>query len=82
VVPGVEPRELICRQRRKRTASVRGSLEPGIVMDDDHAVPRKVHVQLEPVRAERKSMIERQNRVLGPQRRPAAMRIHKGHARF
>ena len=43
-------------------------------MDDDHAVAGEVDVELEPVGAQRQPMVEGQQRILGPQRRAAAMR--------
>jgi hypothetical protein len=50
------------------------------MMDDDHAVTREVHVQLDAVGAKRQSVVERRNGVLGPQRRAAAVRKDQRHA--
>jgi hypothetical protein len=49
------------------------SIERRIVMNDDHTVAREMDVELEPVRSQRKSVIERRDGVLGPQRGPTPM---------
>jgi len=49
------------------------------VMHDDDAVTRQVDVELQPVRPEREAVIEREQRVLGPELRAAAVRVDEGH---
>ena len=48
-----------------------------IVVNDDDAVAREVHVELEAVGAEREAVVERRDRVLRRQRAAAAMREHE-----
>ena len=55
-------------------APVRRALQRRVVMHDDDAVARQVHVELEAVGAERQAVVERRDRVLRPQRGAAAMR--------
>ena len=50
------------------------------MMDDDDAVPRQVHVELEPFGAAGHAVVERRNRVFGTKRRPATMGVNDGHA--
>jgi hypothetical protein len=45
------------------------------MVHDDDAVPRQVDVELEPVGAERETMVECGERVLGPQGGAATVRI-------
>jgi len=44
-------------------------------MDDDHAVAREVDVELETVRAQTEPVVEGGDRVLGTERRTAAVRV-------
>ena len=76
VVPGVQRRELGSRPRRERAVSVGRPLQRGIVMHHDNAVARQVHIELDTVGAERETVIECKDCVLGAKRRPAAVREH------
>src|SRR5262245_26386862 len=76
VEPGIQPGERVRRLPRHRPASIRGSLQRGVVVDDDHAIAREVNVQFEPVRTEGQAVVEGEDRVLRPQQRPAPMREH------
>src|SRR5438034_441967 len=49
------------------------SIQRPIVMYDDEAVAGETDVELDPVGAERESVLERGERILGPQRGAAAM---------
>ena len=62
------------RRSRDRAGGVRRAIERRIVDDDRLAVARQMHVALERVDAERDRVIERRERVLGTQLRPAAVR--------
>ena len=68
-------RELVGGERRQRTAAVGRALQGRVVVHDDDAVAREVHVELEPVRAEGQAVIEGEQGVLRPERRAAAMRV-------
>ena len=48
-----------------------------VVVHDDDAVARQVHVELEPIGAERQAVVERGDRVLRRERAAAAMREHQ-----
>ena len=72
-VAGIDARELIRGARGDRSVRVRRALERVVVVHDDDAVAREVDVELETVGAERQSVIERHHRVLGPERRAAAV---------
>ena len=66
--------ELIGVPLHNRPAQGGRSIEQAIVMNDHDAVARKMHVELESVGPEAKSILERRHRVLGRQRAAAAMR--------
>jgi hypothetical protein len=52
------------------------------MLDDHDAVPREVDVELEAVGAKCKTVIEGENRVLGPERGSAAVRKNYRHGRY
>ena len=82
VVTRVQPRQLIGRSRGNRPGPIRRPLQRRVVVDDDHAVPRQVDVELDAVGAKCKTVIEGENRVLGPERCSAAVREYYRHGRY
>ena len=44
-------------------------------MDDDGAVARQAHVEFETIRSQSETIVERLDRILGPQRGAAPVRI-------
>ena len=77
MMPCVELLQRVRAVRRERTATARGPIERGVVMHHRHAVARQADVELEPVGADRKAVVERDERVFRAQLRPAAMREHQ-----
>ena len=49
-----------------------------VVMHDDGAVARQVHIELETVRAEGQAVVKGGNRILGTKRRPAKKARYDG----
>ena len=72
--PGVRARQFAGGPLRHGTLEVRRPFERAIVMDDDDAVAREVHVELEAVGAERQAVVERRERVFRGERAAASMR--------
>ena len=62
------------RSAPRSAAAVRGPIQRRVVVHDDDPVARQMDVELQPVGAERQPVIEGEERVLRPKRRPAAMR--------
>jgi hypothetical protein len=54
-----------------------GPIEGRIVMHDDNAVTREMDIEFEPIRAERKAVIEGDDRVFGAKDRSAAVGIYE-----
>ena len=73
----IDTRELIRRQRCDRSRRIRRPLECRVVMNDHNPVARQPDVELETIGPERETVIERRNRILGPKRRPTAVRVNK-----
>ena len=74
MVAGIDTRQLGRVTGVDAAPGVCRAIERRVVMDDDDAVARQVHVELEAVGAERQAVVERRDRVLGRQRAAAAMR--------
>ena len=74
---GVDARELGRRVGRDCAARVGGAIEGAVVDDDDLAVLREAHVELEAVDTELGRTVERGHRVLGPEAGAAPMREHQ-----
>ena len=73
----IEGRQLGRCSRIQRSGSTRRAIEQAVVMHDDLAIARQVHVELEAVGAGRQSAIERRDRVFRSDPAAAAMREDK-----
>src|SRR5918993_3446812 len=82
VAARIELRELSGGELLEGPLPARGPLQGRIMMDHDHAIARKMDIELEAIRAERHPVIEGRNGVLGAQRGAAAMRVNDGHGRI
>ena len=74
---GIDPRQFIRRAIGNRAGIAGRALERIVVMHDDHAVARQVHVELEAVGAAGQAVVERDQRVLGPERGAAPVCVNQ-----
>jgi hypothetical protein len=78
---GVGAHQVRSRPLGDRTVQVCGPFEGPVVMHDHDAIAREVNVELQAIRAERQSIVERGKRIFRCERRAASVREHKWSTR-
>ena len=79
---GISAGQLVPGADGKRASKIGGAIERRIVMHDDNAIARKTHVEFDSVGLERKTVVERGDRVFGRERAAPAMRERERAVRF